>query len=73
MIIEEGRNDAMYRKAMALLYERGSVGISDLQRALSIGYTRASRLLEAMKQDGLGVMDGLRLTRASGEPTGGEL
>ncbi len=45
--------DALYREAVEIILgqQRGSATL--LQRALSVGYTRATRLLEMMEEDGL--------------------
>jgi S-DNA-T family DNA segregation ATPase FtsK/SpoIIIE len=45
--------DALYREAVEVILgqQRGSATL--LQRALSVGYTRATRLLEMMEEDGL--------------------
>ena len=45
--------DELYREAVEVILgqQRGSATL--LQRALSVGYTRATRLLEMMEEDGL--------------------
>ncbi|MCA8974051.1 MAG: DNA translocase FtsK, partial [Planctomycetes bacterium] len=48
-----GKSDELYEEAVAVVLgqQRGSATL--LQRALSVGYTRATRLLELMEADGL--------------------
>ena len=44
--------DALYQSALQLIIDEKKVSISFLQRALSIGYSKAGRLIEQMEADG---------------------
>jgi S-DNA-T family DNA segregation ATPase FtsK/SpoIIIE len=46
-------DDDMYQEALDLAKKIDKMSISLLQRRLRIGYTRAARLIELMKQRGL--------------------
>lgn len=68
---EETEDDALFAKAVAFVRERGQASTSMLQRRFSIGFQRASSLLEAMEAAGfVGPRDGPRprevLTAAAG-------
>jgi S-DNA-T family DNA segregation ATPase FtsK/SpoIIIE len=55
---EGGEDDEMYTEAVALFKKTNKVSISLLQRRLRIGFTRAARLIDLMKQRGvLGASD----------------
>jgi hypothetical protein len=45
--------DELYPKAVAAARERGSASLVHLKRALDIGYSRASALIDAMVADGI--------------------
>lgn len=46
-------NDPLYEKATLIARSTNKLCISTIQRALLIGYNRASRLMEAMIEDGM--------------------
>lgn len=50
---EESERDEMYERALEVLRETKRASVSLLQRRLRIGYTRASRLIERMEQEGI--------------------
>ena len=50
---EEGGHDDLYEKAVELVRETGQASASFLQRRFSVGYNRASRLIEQMEMRGV--------------------
>lgn len=58
---EGGSNDGLYQKALDIVRDTGKASASMLQRRLSIGYNRASRMIEQMESDGyIGPSDGAK-------------
>ncbi len=49
----DSQRDSLYPEAVRLIVESEQASISLLQRRLSIGYTRAARLIDAMEEDGV--------------------
>jgi S-DNA-T family DNA segregation ATPase FtsK/SpoIIIE len=49
----EPAQDVKYNNALEIVRAQGNVSISMLQRKLSIGYTRAARLIDQMEADGI--------------------
>jgi len=52
-IDDEGVDDSVFAKALALTKERGEISTSYLQRKLSIGYSKAARLIDDMEEKGI--------------------
>jgi len=50
---EDGEHDDLYHKAVELVREQGHASASFLQRRFSVGYNRASRLIEMMEMQGV--------------------
>ena len=56
-----GSDDAVYRDAVRVVVEAGKASTSLLQRRLRVGYSRASRLIDEMEENGIvGPADGAR-------------
>ena len=52
--MNEARNiDPLYDESVELVRRQGRASVSMLQRKLRIGYTRASRLMDAMEDEGI--------------------
>ena len=52
-LLSEDEKDELYDQAVSIVLEEQRGSASLLQRALEIGYTRASRLLDLMRKEGL--------------------
>ncbi len=50
---EQDVKDNMYEEALSLVRKQGRASVSMLQRRLRIGYTRASRLIDLMEEEGI--------------------
>ena len=50
---DEGDENALYDKAVALVAREGKASTSFIQRHLQIGYNRAARLIERMEKEGV--------------------
>lgn len=48
-----GSKDAFFNEAVELIFERGTVSTSFLQRKLKIGYSRAARIIDEMESAGI--------------------
>ena len=61
MDMDTGSDDAMFKDAVQCVIESGKASASLLQRRLRIGYSRSSRLVEEMEDQGIiGPADGSR-------------
>jgi DNA segregation ATPase FtsK/SpoIIIE, S-DNA-T family len=61
MDTDSGSDDAVYRDAVQVVVEAGKASTSLLQRRLRVGYSRASRLIDEMEENGIvGPADGAR-------------
>jgi S-DNA-T family DNA segregation ATPase FtsK/SpoIIIE len=61
MDMDTGSEDSMFKDAVQCVIESGKASASLLQRRLRIGYSRASRLVEEMEEQGIiGPADGSR-------------
>ncbi|ETZ06863.1 DNA translocase FtsK [Holospora obtusa F1] len=47
------QQDALYQKAVAIVYQDRKVSTSYIQRQLQIGYNRAARIIEQMEKEGI--------------------
>ena len=64
---EEQIYDKLYERAVDFVTERGEASASALQRAFSIGYNRAARMIDMMEQEGIvGPMEGSKPRRVYG-------
>ena len=52
-MLAQEENDPLLEEAIDLSRRQGRSSVSMLQRRLRIGYTRASRLVEAMQEKGI--------------------
>ncbi len=52
-LLAEGEKDELYDQAVSIVLEEQRGSASLLQRALEIGYTRSSRLLDLMRREGI--------------------
>lgn len=52
-LLSEDEKDELYDQAVRVVLEEQRGSASLLQRALEIGYTRASRLLDLMRKEGI--------------------
>ena len=50
---EQDEKDNIYEEAVSLVRKQGRASVSMLQRRLRIGYTRASRLIDQMEEEGI--------------------
>ncbi|MBV8971310.1 MAG: DUF2312 domain-containing protein [Sphingomonadaceae bacterium] len=50
---ENGEDDALYRAAVDLVVAEGKAPVSFIQRKLSIGYNKASAIVERMEREGI--------------------
>ena len=65
---EDGEDDPLLEKALAIVEEHGTVSISMLQRRLRIGFNKAARLVEQMEEEGvIGPSEGVRGRPALGK------
>ena len=71
---EDGEDDPLLEKALAIVEEHGTVSISMLQRRLRIGFNKAARIVEQMEEEGIiGPSEGVRGRPALSKRTkGGE-
>ena len=52
-VLVNGNDDELYIKAKDLILNTGTASASYLQRRLSVGYSRAARLLDMLEEDGI--------------------
>jgi S-DNA-T family DNA segregation ATPase FtsK/SpoIIIE len=58
---EENEEENLYEKAVRLVVTSGEASVSMLRRALNIGHSRASRMIDSMEKDGIvGKFNGTR-------------
>jgi len=58
---EENEEENLYERAVRLVVTSGEASVSMLRRVLSIGHSRASRMIDAMERDGIvGKFNGTR-------------
>ncbi|PPE04250.1 DNA translocase FtsK [Holospora curviuscula] len=50
---QSSQHDALYQKAVAIVYQDRKVSTSYIQRQLQIGYNRAARIIEQMEKEGI--------------------
>ena len=57
-------DDEVYREAVRLVVRTGQASVSNLQRKLRLGYSRAARLVDVMEEEGIvSKQDGVRPRR----------
>jgi len=63
-------HDVLYDRAVQFVMEKGQASTSMLQRAFSIGYNRAGRIIDMMEREGIvGPMDGSKPREVLGRKT----